>query len=116
MAGAGGLLWGSSFPFIKVAVRELEPATLIMGRLGLGALTLAAIVPLMVGGRRTLEEIRRNLGWLLIVAFVNVAVPFWLLSWGGTRLGPGLASVLPASGPVLNAGIPFGFFREGRVT
>ena len=35
------LLWGASFMFIKVAVRELSPATLITGRLGLAALTLA---------------------------------------------------------------------------
>ena len=34
-------LWGASFLFIKVAVRELSPATLITGRLGLAALTLA---------------------------------------------------------------------------
>ena len=39
------LIWGASFMFIKVAVRELTPATLIMGRLGLAALTLAIIVP-----------------------------------------------------------------------
>ena len=35
-------IWGASFMFIKVAVRELSPATLIVGRLGLAALTLGA--------------------------------------------------------------------------
>ena len=39
------LIWGASFMFIKVAVRELTPATLILCRLGSGALTLALIVP-----------------------------------------------------------------------
>src|SRR5207248_2031998 len=109
-------LWGSSFLFIKVAVRELAPATRIMGRLGLGALALAAIVPLMIGGRRTLEEIRQNAGWLLLVALVNVAVPFWLLSWGETRIDSGLASILQAAVPIFNAVVAFGFFREVRVT
>ena len=28
------LIWGSSFMFIKIAVRELDPATLVFGRLG----------------------------------------------------------------------------------
>src|SRR5207248_5337801 len=107
-------LWGSSFLFIKVAVRELAPATRIMGRLGLGALALAAIVPLMIGGRRTLEEIRQNAGWLLLVALVNVAVPFWLLSWGETRIDSGLASILQAAVPIFNAVVAFGFFREVR--
>ena len=116
MLATVALLWGSSFLFIKVAVRELAPATLIMGRLGLGALALAAIVPLMIGGRRTLEEIRQNAGWLLLVALVNVAVPFWLLSWGETRIDSGLASILQAAVPIFNAVVAFGFFREVRVT
>src|SRR5436190_630679 len=38
-------IWGASFMFIKIAVRELSPATLIVGRLGLAALTLALLVP-----------------------------------------------------------------------
>ena len=42
-------LWGASFLLIKVAVRELTPATLIVGRLGLAALTLALLVPCVVG-------------------------------------------------------------------
>ena len=116
MLAAVALLWGASFLFIKIAVRELSPATLILGRLGLGALTLAVIVPLMVGGGVTLQEIRRNARWLIVVAFVNVAIPFWLLSWGETRIDSGLASILQAAVPIFNAVLAFAFFREVRVT
>jgi drug/metabolite transporter (DMT)-like permease len=116
MLATVAFLWGASFLFIKVAVRELDPATLIMGRVGLGALTLAAIVPFMVGGRRTLAEIRQNAGWLVVVALVNIAVPFWLLSWGETRIDSGLASIIQGSVPIFNAVVAFGFFREVRVT
>src|SRR5438105_6393134 len=115
MLAAVALLWGASFLFIKVAVRELHPATLIMGRLGLGALALAAIVPVTVGGRRTVAEIRHNAGWLLVVGLVNVALPFWLLSWGETRIDSGLASILQAAVPIFNAVVAFGFFHEVRV-
>jgi drug/metabolite transporter (DMT)-like permease len=102
--------------FIKVAVRELPPATLIMGRVGLAALTLAVVVPLTVGGRETARQLRENAGWLVVVALVNTAVPFWLLSWGETRIASGLASIIQASLPIFNAVIAFGFFREVRVT
>ena len=115
MLAAVALLWGASFLFIKVAVRELTPATLILGRLGLAALTLAVIVPILVGGRRTIAEIRANAGWLAAVGLVNVAVPFWLLSWGETRIASGLASIIQASVPIFNAVIAFGFFRDVRV-
>jgi len=109
-------IWGSSFMFIKVAVRELTPATLILGRLGLAALTLAIIVPVALGGRRTVAELRENWRWLAVVALVNTAIPFWLLSWGETRIDSGLASIIQAAVPIFNALIAFGFFREVRVT
>jgi drug/metabolite transporter (DMT)-like permease len=48
------LIWGASFMFIRVADRQLAPATLIMGRLGLAALTLALVVPMgSAPGRRS---------------------------------------------------------------
>jgi drug/metabolite transporter (DMT)-like permease len=116
MLATVALLWGASFMFIKVAVRELAPATLVMGRIGIGALTLALIVSFMVGGRATLSAIRENLGWLVVVGLINIAMPFWLLSWGETRIDSGLASIIQGAVPIFNAVISFGFFRDVRVT
>ena len=82
MLVALALLWGASFMFIKIADRHLAPATLILGRLGLGALTLALIVPFTVGWRGTVAATRENWRWLLVVALLNTAAPFWLLAWG----------------------------------
>jgi drug/metabolite transporter (DMT)-like permease len=109
-------LWGASFLFIKVAVRELTPATLIVGRLGLAALTLALLVPFAVGTGEMVRQLRANAGWLVVVALVNTAIPFWLLSWGETRIDSGLASIIQASVPIFNALIAFVAFREVRVT
>jgi len=109
------LIWGSSFMFIKVAVRELDPATLILGRLGLAAVTLAVVVPLLVGVGATLSELRRHRSALVLVGLVNTAVPFWLLSFGETRIDSGLASIIQASVPIFNALLAFGFFRDQRV-
>jgi drug/metabolite transporter (DMT)-like permease len=109
-------IWGASFLFIKVAVRELTPATLIVGRLGLAAITLALLLPFAVGARETARQLRANAGWLVAVALVNTAIPFWLLSWGETRIDSGLASILQAAVPIFNAAIAFVAFREVRVT
>ena len=57
------LIWGSSFLFIKVAVRELTPATLIVGRLGLAAITLGLLVPFVVGTGETVRQLRANWIW-----------------------------------------------------
>src|SRR5437762_8617821 len=109
-------IWGASFMFIKIAVRELSPATLIVGRLGLAALTLALLVPFAVGTRETLRQLRAHWRGLLVVGIVNTALPFWLLSWGETRIDSGLASIIQASVPIFNALIALGFFRDERVT
>jgi drug/metabolite transporter (DMT)-like permease len=116
MLVALSLIWGASFLFIKVAVRDLAPASLILGRLGLAALTLALIAAVLLGREQTLRELRANAGALAVVGIVNTAIPFWLLSWGETRIQSGLASIIQAAVPIFNALIAFGFFREVRVT
>jgi drug/metabolite transporter (DMT)-like permease len=116
MLVALALIWGSSFMFIKIAVRDLTPATLILGRLGLAAVTLAVVVPLLVGTRTALAELRAHWPALAVVGLLNTAVPFWLLSWGETRIDSGLASIIQASVPIFNALLAFGFFHDQRVT
>ena len=110
------LLWGASFMFIKIADRQLAPATLILGRLGLGALTLAVIVPFTVGWRQTIAATRENWRWLLVVALLNTAIPFWLLTWGETRISSGFASIIQGAVPIFNVLFALAFFREVRVT
>ena len=109
------LIWGASFMLIKIADRELTPATLILGRLGSAALLLAAIAMVRLGPRETLMQIRRAWIWLVVVGIVNTAVPFWLLSWGETRIDSGLASIIQGAVPIFNALLAFAFFREERV-
>jgi drug/metabolite transporter (DMT)-like permease len=110
------LIWGSSFMFIKVAVRELTPSTLILGRLGVAALVLAVVVPAAIGRPETVAGLRAHWRPLVVVGLLNTAVPFWLLSWGETRIDSGLASILQASVPIFNALLAFAFFRAERVT
>ena len=110
------LVWGASFMLIKIADRELAPATLVLGRLGSAALVLAVVAAARLGVRRTLAELRGAWVWLTVVALVNTALPFWLLSWGETRIDSGLASIIQGAVPIFNAVLAFGFFREVRVT
>jgi drug/metabolite transporter (DMT)-like permease len=109
-------IWGASFMLIKIADRQLAPSTLILGRLGSAALLLAAIALLQLGPRRTLAELRGAWRWLVVVGLVNTAIPFWLLSWGETRIDSGLASIIQGAVPIFNALLAFAFFQEARVT
>ena len=109
------LIWGASFMLIKIADRQLAPSTLVLGRLGSATLLLAAIAAVSLGFRATMRELRAAWLWLVVVSLVNTAVPFWLLSWGETRIDSGLASIIQGAVPIFNAVIAYGFFREERV-
>jgi drug/metabolite transporter (DMT)-like permease len=111
-----GFIWGASFMLIKIADRQLAPSTLILGRLGSATLLLAAIAIARLGPRATLDAIRGAWPWLAVVGLVNTAIPFWLLSWGETRIDSGLASIIQGAVPIFNALLAFAFFREARVS
>ena len=108
-------IWGSSFMFIKVAVRELEPGVVVFGRVFVATLALLPAVPFMIGWRRLFTELRRFARPLVVLALFNASIPFWLLAWGEERLDSGVAAVLQASTPLFTALLAFGFSRSDRV-
>jgi drug/metabolite transporter (DMT)-like permease len=109
-------IWGSSFMFIKVAVRELTPAEVVFGRVLVGTLALLPAVPFLLGWRRTLGELRRFWWPLLLLGIFNAALPFWLLAWSEKKLDSGLAAVLQASMPLFTALVAYRYSRSDRVT
>ncbi|MGD0564597.1 MAG: DMT family transporter [Roseiarcus sp.] len=92
------LLWGGSFFFVGVAVKELPPLTIVMARVSLAAALLWLTAPLtgLSPGR-----IRANAPDLAVLGLVNNAIPFTLIVWGQTHLASGLASILNATTPVI---------------
>ena len=108
-------IWGSSFMFIKVGVRELEPATLVFGRLLLAVITLALVVPQRMRISEAVATMRVELKPLAVTALLNTAVPFWLLAWGETRIDSGLAAVLQAAAPLFTALLAWRFFHSERI-
>jgi drug/metabolite transporter (DMT)-like permease len=97
LLGLLALLWGSSYLFIKVAVRELPPLTLIAFRVSGAALFLIAV---MAARRERLPRDKRTWGMLLVQAFVNSIAAWTLLAWGQQRVDAGLASVLNSTSPI----------------
>src|SRR5712691_244546 len=109
-------LWGASFMFIKIGVRELAPTTLVCVRLGIGALTIAPLAFARLGARVVVRELRSAWPQLLLVGIVNSAVPIVSLSWAETRIDSGLAAVIQASAPLFTALLALRFAQHDRVT
>ena len=96
MLAALAAIWGSSFMFITIALRDLSPSTLILLRMGSGALALAVYVRL--AGHRW-SRLRPYAGPLALLGLVNTAVPFFLIAWGQQYIDSGLAAIFNASAP-----------------
>ena len=107
-------LWGASFMFIKIGVRELEPLTLVGFRMALGALTLVPIVALTVG-RPALAELRRAAVPLAVTGVFNSALPIFAISWAETRIDSGLTAIIQASAPLFTALLAVRFSQSDRV-
>jgi drug/metabolite transporter (DMT)-like permease len=106
-------LWGSSFMFIEIALRDLAPSTLILLRMLSGAVTLAVYVVL---AGHDLRSMRPYVWPLALLGAINTAIPFFLIAWGQQYIDSGLASIFNASAPLFTAIFALGYDRSQRVT
>ena len=107
------VLWGGSFFFAEVALAELPPFTVVLGRVGLAAVVLILLVRLR--GQR-MPASARTWGAFLVMGFLNNAVPFSLIVWGQTQIASGLASILNATTPVFVVVFAHVLTRDERMT
>ena len=91
-----GLIWGSSFLWIKLALVELGPFTLVGYRLLFGALGMSIVLLLR---RPVFPRGRRIFSLLALMGLTNTALPFTLISWGQTSIDSGVASILNSTTP-----------------
>ena len=107
------LLWGGSFFFAKVAVAEIQPLTLVFGRVGLAALTLLLLVRL--AGRRMPGD-RKAWQAFFLMGFFNNLLPFSLIFWGQIRIASGLASILNATTPLFTVVLAHLLTRDEKLS
>lgn len=108
-----GLVWGSSFLFIKVGLGGLSPAQVVWARLVLGALTLGLFVLLR---RERLPRSIRVWGHLTVVAVSFCVVPFLLFAWAGQHVSSGLSSIYNATTPIMTAIMAALLFRVEKLS
>lgn len=93
-------VWGGSFFFAEIALREVPPLTIALHRV-FWAVPALFLVVLWQG-----IEIPRSIqAWMcyLVMGALNNAIPFSLIFWGQTSIGSGLASILNGTTAVFGA-------------
>ena len=91
------LLWGGSFLFNGILVRELPPLTIVTARVALAAVALWTVV------RLSGHAVPRSPAvWFAFfgMGVLNNIIPFSLIVWGQTHIASGLASILNATTPL----------------
>ena len=112
LLGLLALLWGSSYGFIKLAVTEIPPMTLIAARGSIAAAMLIALV--MIWGDKWPTD-ACTWGMLLVQAFFNGIGAWTLLAWGQQHIDSGLASVLNSTSPIFVVLITLLILRNGTI-
>lgn len=94
------VLWGGSFLFIGVAVKELSPLVIVFARVTIAA---AALLPFHYARLGALPSDRRS--WIAFagMSLLNNVIPFTLIATGQTMIASGLAAVINATAPMFGA-------------
>jgi drug/metabolite transporter (DMT)-like permease len=93
-------LWGASYMFIKVALDDdVSEGAIIFIRTALGA---AVLVPLALRAGALRPLLERG-WWNVVIAGLQVIVPFALITWGENKVPSALAGILVASSPLFIA-------------
>jgi drug/metabolite transporter (DMT)-like permease len=103
LIGSLAAIWGASYLFIKVAVRDFPPAAMIELRLGVAGILLALFLVARIGWRGALRELKAAGVAGFAIGVVNGAIPFTLIAWGEKHVDSGIAAVANSTVPIFNA-------------
>jgi drug/metabolite transporter (DMT)-like permease len=115
MLGTLAASWGASYLFIKVAIDDFEPATMMCMRL---VLAFAALFPLLAVGsgfRGAVADIRETGRGGALLGLINMAIPFTLIAWGEKHIDSGVAAIANSTVPIFVALLAIRFRPSERI-
>jgi drug/metabolite transporter (DMT)-like permease len=98
---AMSVIWGIPYLFIRIAVAEISPATLVLFRTALAA---AILLPFAVA-RVDLRPVLRRWPWLVAFAAIEIAIPWVLLGSAEQHLTSSLTGLLIAGVPLVSTAL-----------
>jgi len=106
------ILWGGSFFFIGVTVREMTPLTIVLCRVAIAATILLIVVHARGECMPTSPSVW---GAFFIMGALNNLIPFSLIIWSQTHIESGLASILNATTPIFSVILAHFLTHEERM-
>ena len=108
-----GLIWSSSFLWIKIGVQEIGPMALTAFRMLFGALTAV-----LIGIYQGVQWPREAKTWrdFAILGPASLAIPIFFISWGEQTIDSAVASILNATVPLFTIFIAHIFLQDDKMT
>ncbi|MPZ23919.1 MAG: EamA family transporter [Dehalococcoidia bacterium] len=108
-----GLMWGSSFLYVRVLLDEIETPLIVAARTLIATVFLFGLV---WAWRLPLPKTRATYGWIVFMGSVGAAIPFLLITWSVNHIPTGTASVLNSTMPLFVAGLSVFMLDDERFT
>ena len=103
LIGLLAAIWGASYLFIKVAVRDFSPPAMMELRLAFAALAARRRSSSRAAASAKRSRDVRAAGWHgLAIGVVNGAIPFTLIAWGEKYIDSGVAAIANSTVPIFN--------------
>jgi drug/metabolite transporter (DMT)-like permease len=96
---AMSVIWGMPYLLIKIAVGGVPVPVLVLARVAIAA---ALLLPVALR-RGQLAALRPVWGWVVLFAFVEIIIPWFVLSEAERHISSSLAGLLIASVPIIVA-------------
>ena len=91
------LIWASAFFNIKIATYSFGPVTIALLRVFFGAIP---VLLLCFFKKIKVEAFSKDWYWFAIIGFINLVVPFFLISYGVKSVQSNLAAILMSTTPL----------------
>lgn len=108
-----GLIWSSSFLWIKIGVQEIGPMALVAFRMLFGAITAVAIAAYQ---RVQWPRDWKTWGIFAILGPTSLAIPIFFISWGEQTIDSAVASILNATVPLFTIVIAHFWLHDDKMT
>ena len=99
--------------WIKLALQEVGPSTLVAFRVLFGLIFGVAVVYIQ---RVKLPRDFKSWLPLMLLGITNIAVPFFLISWGEKSVDSSVAAILDATVPLFTIFIAHYLLRDDKIT
>ena len=105
-----GAIWGASYMFIAIGLRDLSPGMIAFLRVALAA---AVLLP-VAAAQGALRGLRAYAGWIVLLGAVQTGGPFILIAAGEEEISSSLAGILVAAAPLFTAVLAIWIDQEER--